>query len=155
MLEPPEDSGAFHCFSKLAGVTALSSTHSEVQALDEVVRITLHVRTILDFLGFAMTEATKIYVDNKSAKDLCSSTKCTHKTSTLNVRIAAIRDSINAGDISLLFVPTALNVADMCTKALARLLLEAHSEKALTGFKGKEVIPEEMMTLVTYLSKDI
>jgi len=40
-------------------------------------------------------EPIKIYVDNKSAIELCTVLKTTHKTSAINVRVNFIRQCIN------------------------------------------------------------
>jgi hypothetical protein len=58
-------SGAFYAFSKQAQLVALSSCHAELQALDEVIRITIHLITILRFMQVRVTEPVKIFIDNK------------------------------------------------------------------------------------------
>ena len=60
------NSGAFYAFSKQAQLVALSSCHAELQALDEVIRIVVHLITILQFMQIQMTEPVKIFIDNKS-----------------------------------------------------------------------------------------
>ena len=54
------DSGAFYAFRKLAQLVALSSCHAELQALDEVIRIVIHLITILKFMQIPMDEPIKI-----------------------------------------------------------------------------------------------
>ena len=58
------NSGAFYGFSKLAQLVALSSCHDELQALDEVIGIVIHLITILQFMQIQMTEPIKIFIYN-------------------------------------------------------------------------------------------
>ena len=54
------NSGAFYAFSKQAQLVALSSCHAELQALDEVIRIVIHLITILQFMQIQMTEPVQL-----------------------------------------------------------------------------------------------
>jgi hypothetical protein len=58
----------------------------------------------------------------------------THKTASINMRVNFIRQCLNNHDITLQFVPTALNVADTLTKHLATDLFQAHTSKLMEGF---------------------
>ena len=111
--------GAFYAFSKQAQLVALSSCPAELQALDEVVRRVIHLITILQFMRIQMTEPVKIFIDNKSAIELCTMLKITHKTSAINVRVNFIRECINKCVIELHFIQSDLNVADIMTKQLS------------------------------------
>ncbi|MBL4826124.1 MAG: Ty1/Copia family ribonuclease HI [Spongiibacteraceae bacterium] len=134
--------GAFYCFSKNALLVAQSSTHSELQALDEVLRIVIHCRSVLEFLKCGMLKPTKIYIDNKSAKELCEVLKSSYKTSSSNMRINFIRECINNKIIELHFVPTQSNVADLLTKPLAYEPFCEHRSKVLYGFSDKHSLDE-------------
>jgi hypothetical protein len=129
-------SGAFSSFSKLAKLVAQSSMHAELFALDEVIRLVLHTRQILEFLGLPMSEPSKVFIDNRSAKDMCELLKMTHKTASINKTINWIRERINEGDITLHFVPTKLNVADVLTKPLPVDVYMGHTDKLMGGFRG-------------------
>jgi len=133
------DSGAFYAFSKLAQLVALSSCHAELQALDEVIRIVIHLITILQFMQIPMDEPIKIYIDNKSAIELCTMLKTTHKTSAINVRVNFIRQCINNRIIELHFIPSKLNVADIMTKQLSVEEHERHTYRLLSGFDGRSI----------------
>jgi hypothetical protein len=132
------DSGAFFSFSKNGSLVATSSTHAELQALDELVRYILHTRQILEFLGYIQV-TTKIYLDSSSSIDLCTMLKVTHKTSPINMRVNFIRECIDLSYITLIFVPTDLNVADVLTKPLALDKFEKHSNRLMRGFGGIDV----------------
>jgi len=132
-------SGAFYAFSKQAQLVALSSCHAELQALDEVIRITIHLITILRFMQVRVTEPVKIFIDNKSAIELCTMLKTTHKTSSINVRVNFIRECINKRVIELHFIQSNLNVADIMTKQLSVEAHERHTYRLLHGFDGRPI----------------
>jgi hypothetical protein len=133
------NSGAFYAFSKQAQLVALSSCHAELQALDEVIRIVIHLITILQFMQIQMTEPVKIFIDNKSAIELCTMLKITHKTSAINVRVNFIRECINKRVIELHFIQSDLNVADIMTKQLSVQAHERHTYRLLNGFDGRPI----------------
>jgi transposase-like protein len=104
------------------------STEAEIKALDEVIKNVVATRALMKMLGHKQKEPTKIFIDNKSAIELCTTLKTTHKVRHINLRIHYIRQMINERVIELHFVPTELNVADLFTKALAHALFVRHME---------------------------
>jgi hypothetical protein len=83
-----------------------------------------------------MTEPVKIFIDNKSAIELWTMLKITHKTSAMNVRVNFIRDCINKRVIELHFIQSELNVADIMTKQL-NANNERHTYRLMNGFNGR------------------
>lgn len=92
---------------------------------------------ILEFTGVEVTKPIKIFVDNKSAIELCRVLKTTHQVKHINMRIHYINDLINRKIIELIFVPTDYNVADILTKGLNHVLHNRHSNILLNGHSGK------------------
>ena len=86
-----------------------------------------------------MTEPVKIFIDNKSAIELCTMLKSTHKTSAINVRVNFIRECINKRVIELHFIQSDLNVADIMTKQLSVQAHERHTYRLLNGFDGRPI----------------
>ena len=114
------DSGAIHSFSKNDSLVSHSSTESEIKAVDELVREMMHIKDMLEFvIGHSYDQPMKIFCDNNSAIKLFETLKTNNKIKHINVRINFIREMINAGLISIHFVPTEHNVADIMTKPLA------------------------------------
>ena len=133
------NSGAFYSFSRLLKLIAQSACNAELMALDEIVRYSQHFRVILNFLKCCdISEPTKIYIDNKSAIELCKLLKITHKTSAINVKINFIRQCINNKEIELHFIESKHNVADLLTKALCLALFLIHNNYIHNGFNGIE-----------------
>jgi hypothetical protein len=131
------NSGAIYSFSKNDSVVAHSSTEAELRAIDIVTRTACHIRDILSFIGCTQNSPTIIFVDNRSAIDLCKTLKTTSNTRHINLIINYIRECINNRIISLQFIPTEDNVADILTKPLPDKIFSRHSEKLLQGFNGK------------------
>jgi hypothetical protein len=124
-----EDSGAFHSFSKSSSLITQSSTHAELLAMYETVNLALHSRQVLNFINVIQPDPTPIYCDSTPSFQLCSLLKMTHKTASINMRVDFIRQCLNDRQISLHFVPTALNMADALTKPFT-----SHTTKLMEGF---------------------
>ena len=105
---------------------------SEIQALHLCLNEVLWVRSILQELGFIITQPTPIYIDNKAAEDLCNVYSNSEKTKHINMRINKIRESIYLGDIHLIHIDTKNNIADIFTKPLARPQFEKLAEESAT-----------------------
>jgi hypothetical protein len=129
-----KDSGAIHCFSKKDTTVSHSSTEAEVKAIDMAIRSAAYIRELLLELGCEQRKPTKLYVDNKSAIDICETLKVGHKTRHINVRLQYIREQVNARAVELVFVPSEQNVADILTKPLHITAFHRCQEKLLHGF---------------------
>ena len=131
-----KDSGSISTVSRNDTTVSHSSTESEIKALDMICREIIVIRSMLDYLGMEQTEPTKVYIDNRSAIELCRLLKVHNRIRHINVRINYIRELINARVIELMFVPSKDNVADVLTKPLPRedhvrhttVLLQGHSQ---------------------------
>jgi hypothetical protein len=129
-----KDSGAICSYSKKDISVSHSSTEAEIKAIDLCIRTIIYLRDLLRELGYPQHDPTKLYVDNKSAMQICESLKGHNRIKHLNVRINYIRQMVNARVVELLFVPSAENVADILTKPLARPAFERCSYRLLKGF---------------------
>jgi len=134
-----EDSGAVHSFSKNSSTVSKSSCIAEIKALDEEIRYIIHIRLLLEFLGYPFKEPSNIYCDNKSAIEIMSTLKTNHEFGYMNVRINYIRECINSRLINLVFVPSEWNIADILTKPLSFESHSRHKDKLMHGFNGLNV----------------
>lgn len=133
-----DDCGAFLSFSKLSTLIAVSTTHAEILELFKLIRLIVYIREIVEFVDRGMKEETKVYIDNKSAIELCEALKITSATSTINPKIAYIRECPNNRIVELHFVPTRLNCADVLTKGLNSPYHAQHTKTLLTGLTEKD-----------------
>ena len=146
-------SGAFHSYSRsdtIKSSISHSSTEAEIKAIDELSREVEYWLEILEFTGVTVELPVKIFVDNKSAIELCRVLKTTHQVKHINSKINYINDLITRGIVELLFVLGEYNVADLLTKGLDREAHERHTEVLLHGHGG--VFWNEMMKHVMYMA---
>lgn len=134
-----EDSGSIFNYSKTTSTVTQSSTHAEIMAIDEIVKHIVFLRDILSFLGFEQSAPTKLYIDIKSAKEICELFKTSHKTSSINMRINYVKQCIDQGLIKLVFIDTKKNVADVLTKPLAEPIFTTHINKLMKRFNGLSI----------------
>ncbi|MBL4704060.1 MAG: Ty1/Copia family ribonuclease HI [Flavobacteriales bacterium] len=131
------NSGAIFSFSRNdTTVSSLShsSTEAEIKALDLLIQEIVHFIDICKCLRIVTENVcVPILIDNTSAITLCTTLRATHKTKTINMRINYIREMVNARVISLHFVPSYKNVADILTKPLVYIPYSGHRKVLLTG----------------------
>ena len=75
-------------------------------------------RQLLEELGFSQEKQTPLMVDNRGALDLAVSTKNHPRVKHIAIRFHFIRDEVKHGSVSLKFVPTDDQTADIFTKPL-------------------------------------
>jgi hypothetical protein len=130
------DSGAIKSYSISSSTVSLSSCESEIKSLVTIFKDVIHLRDVLQFLGFDQEKPTVVYCDNKSAIDLCKTLKSKDNTKHIQVRINFLRECINSRMVEIKFIPTDLNVADLLTKPLGEQKFTSFSYKLLRGFSG-------------------
>jgi hypothetical protein len=64
---------------------------------------------------------TTIYCDNKSTLLLAANPEFHAKTKHINIKYHYIREEANAGRVKFIYVATDYNIADIFTKALAKI----------------------------------
>ena len=125
------NSGAVQCYSKVQDYATLSSQHSEIVAMTEAARSVVHIRMLLDDLGYPMLGPTPVWEDNVGciafAKDTCPLAKTKHIVN----RDRFVRELVRDNLVEPKKVLTTRNPANGLTKevgraeqtALARFLL--------------------------------
>ena len=142
------NSGAVRSFSKtdsqpnktdvMGSTLSHSSTEAEIKAMDEWAREVLHLLDIVSFLiGRRYDQPVKLFVDNQSAIQMCTTLKGSNNCKHINMRINFLRELVEADVIEIYFVGTDDNVADMLTKALGDKVFKFHRQKLLTGHGGQ------------------
>jgi transposase InsO family protein len=95
-----------------------SSTEAEVKALDEAIRQSVWLRGFLLELGFPQNSPTVIYTDNQSAKILAEQYRLGNNTAHMVMRLNYIHQEIVNGNVSIKFIDTTNQIADILTKLL-------------------------------------
>ena len=131
------NSGAFETFSIREDTISHSSTEAEIKALHKLMMKILYYRGLLKEVGYKQEKPTKIFIDSKSAKEICEAFMTTKNTQHMNRKIQSIRQQINKRTIQLIFINSEWNVADMLTKPLGNELFLKHREKITNGIDAK------------------
>ena len=129
-------SGAFHSYSTKATVVSHSAMDAEILAIDKLIKDIVFYKGILTFLGEVVDETTTIFIDAKNALDLLSTLRSNQNTRHLNVRVQYIRQEISDKRITLRFIPSECNIADVLTKPLNSTYFWKHTERLMCGFNG-------------------
>ena len=119
-------SGAISWCSKRQGTVALSTCEAEYVAQALAARESVWLRTLLDELNpksasgpeSSNPQPVMIYGDNQSAIALAKNPQFHARTKHIHISHHYCREKMAAGEISLEYVPSELQVADALTKAL-------------------------------------
>ncbi len=109
--------------SRKQTVVALSTMEAEYIALASVAREMISLRSLLRELGLPIENA-KVLVDNSPAVFLAENPTTTPKSKHIDIRFHFLRDLISKQLLSLQWIPSKEQVADIFTKYLARELFE-------------------------------
>ena len=105
--------------SRMQTSVALSSMEAEYMAASAASQEALWLNRLLIQLGFKTPRPTILYEDNKAAI-LFSDHPGDHRRSKhIDTRRYFVRDAVLNGDISLVYIPTAEQLADGLTKPLS------------------------------------
>ena len=95
-----------------------SSTEAEYVAFNACINEVVWIIAFLSELGFSIPTPVPVYYDNSSAKDLAHNPVHHERTKHIDIRYHRIREFILDGTISLYYVPTQDNPADIFTKSV-------------------------------------
>lgn len=104
---------------------ALSTLESEYVAICEAAKETAWLRELLNELHHAQADPTIIYSDNTGAISYSGNSTSHRRTKHINVRYHFIRKMIADKQAIVKYIPTTEQLADILTKALARVKHEA------------------------------
>ena len=136
--------------SKMQTEIALSSTESEFIALSHTLRSTIPLMELLKELqskniGFPPSKPgihCKVFEDNSGAIEIAKVPKMRPRTKHINVKYHHFREYIEREDISIHYIPTGDQPADMMTKPLNEPLLSKHRYTVM-GWNGISNIERE------------
>ena len=109
---------AFTWSSKKQPIVTLSTCEAEYVAASSCVTHAVWLRNLLGDLGMAQGSATEVMVDNKSAIELAKNPVHHERSKHIDVRFHYIRDVMKRGEVSLKYVPSQEQAADIFTKPL-------------------------------------
>jgi hypothetical protein len=112
------NSAAVMAYSKAQIYATLSSQHSEIVALTEAVRSVLHLRMLLEDMGYKQEEPTEIHEDNAACIAFANSTAPLEKTKHIANRDRFVREAVNAKQVKIVKIHTKMQPVDGLTKVI-------------------------------------
>ena len=110
--------GAISWKSKKQNIVALSSTEAEFIALADCSKEALWLLKLVSELDSKNKKSLIIYEDNQSSIKLCSNHIHNDRSKHIDVRLFFLRDLVNNGVLTINYISTKDQIADIFTKAL-------------------------------------
>jgi hypothetical protein len=120
--------GTISWSSKKQGLIALSTAEAEYVAAAHATKEVLWLRSFLQELDSLVAGPTILKCDNQSAIALCKDNKFHARTKHMDIRYHFVREAVEAGTITMEYVVSEENVADLLTKPLGRTRHEKLTE---------------------------
>lgn len=112
--------------SRKQSTVSLSSTEAEYVALSQGACEAIWLRNLLRELGITCNEPIKIFEDNQSCIRVAQDPKEHKRMKHIDVRYNFIRDAVSNKVVSIEYVSSGEQTADIMTKGLGRNLFEKH-----------------------------
>jgi hypothetical protein len=123
--------------SKIQKTVALSSCEAEYMALKEAIKEFVWLTSLFDGIGSLKTCNSKILLtDNQSAIDLSKNPEYHARSKHIDIQYHYVREIIQSGQVSLKYVSTKDNIADVLTKPLSPAIFDK--------FKSSLVMPKDI-----------
>ena len=107
--------------SKLQLTVSQSSTEAEYVTSTKAAKEAIWLHRLMKDLKQDVSSPTTLFIDNCGAQLLAKNPVNHNKTKHIDVRHHFIRECVQNGSITLRSVPSADNVADICTKPLGKV----------------------------------
>ncbi|MCO5558645.1 hypothetical protein L7F22_012231 [Adiantum nelumboides] len=111
--------------SKKQPVMPISSCEVEYKIAFTAMVECVWLRWLLPYIGVGQETATTIYTDNQSALAVARNLVFHACTKHIEMHYHYVKERLSIGEISLAYVSTRDNLADLFTKALSREMFEA------------------------------
>ena len=124
--------------SKKQHIIALSSTKLEYIAQAHAMKEALWLRSFINKIQGPQGKTIVINCDNQGAIGLAKDNKFHSRTKHIDLCYHFIREAVEENKITMEYIPTGENVADIFTKALPRPKFMELAEGSGLGIVGKE-----------------
>lgn len=114
--------------SRKQPTVSLSSTQAEYVALAEAVCEAKWLKSLLTEMGIQCTGPTTLYEDNQSCISIAEEPRKHQRMKHVNIKYNFIRDSIADREVTVEYIPSSDQTADIMTKSLGRILFQKHRE---------------------------
>ena len=103
--------------SKKQAVVSVSSTEAEYRAMASTTREVVWLRRLLADMGVSLSQPTPMYCDNKSAIQIAHNSVFHERTKHIEIDCHITRHHLTHGAITLPFVSSSAQIADLFTKS--------------------------------------
>ena len=111
--------GAISWHSRMQEVTASGTSEAEYVALSEGVKEVIFLRHVQEFMGPSITvDAVNVFEDNEGAIKLATNKHASQRTKHIDVKHHLVRDASHARKVSVAYVRSEDQHADLLTKPL-------------------------------------
>ena len=122
---------AISCYCGRQGCIAMSTTEAELYALAACAIELIHVVGLLKFVGYHLEGPVEVETDNKGAYDLCHRYTSAQHSRHIERKLYKMRELRGAGKVTVKYLETKENTADLFTKVLDRQPFEKHRKVVL------------------------
>lgn len=105
--------------TKKQNSVAASSTEAEYMALFEAVREAIWLKSFLNELKIEINDPIKIFEDNQGCISIAKNPSCHKRSKHIDIKYHFSREQIEKKLITIEYIPTAEQLADMLTKSLS------------------------------------
>ena len=116
--------GPISWFSQRQRMVTLSTTESEYVAASEATKEAIWFISLMSEIGHSCASAINLFIDNQSAIRLIKNPEFHKRTKHIDVRFHFIRERQENGEISVKYVKSSEQLADIFTKGLTRVIFE-------------------------------
>ena len=109
----------------------MSSTEAELVALADLAIELLYIIQLCAFIGLCTTKAVRVYTDNKGAYDLCHRYSSAQHSRHVDRKLFKMRELRGAEVVTVDYVPTDKNPADIFTKVVGPQVFRRHRKTVL------------------------
>src|SRR6266481_1754541 len=127
------DGGTMSWSSKKQSVIVLSTTEAEYITAAHAAKEALWLRTFITEITRPLTCPITIFCDNQSTISISKNNQFHARTKHIDIRHHFIRDATEKGLLTVIYCPTAENLADAFMKALPGLKLDYGLPWVLNG----------------------
>ena len=115
------------------GFIAMSTTEAELVALAACAIELIYIKGLLEFIGYCVEGPIKVETDNKGAYDLCHRYTSAQHSRHIDRKLFKMRELRGAGAVTVDYIPTDENTADIFTKVLKAQPFRKHRKTVMNG----------------------
>ena len=116
--------GAISWSSKLQSIVTLSTTEAEYISAVSAGQEILWLRNLFTEFGYNFKSATKLCIDNQSAMSVAKNPEHHGRMKHLDLRYYWLRETVESGQIDVVYLQTKNMPADIMTKALGKVKVQ-------------------------------